>query len=194
MGHMGDTSAGVASLHRDPDQVASDAETADAALAASGDGRAFERLYRTHVARVHSLARRMMGPEHADDVTQDVFVRAWTKLSTFRGEAAFGTWLHRLAINVILARRTTLGTERGRYDASEQALESVASRPARPELSMDFEEAIGRLPDGARQVFVLHDVEGYKHDEIAGILGIVAGTSKSQLHHARMALRKDLER
>lgn len=191
---MGDTSAGVASLHRDPDQVASDAETADAALAASGDGRAFERLYRTHVARVHSLARRMMGPEHADDVTQDVFVRAWTKLSTFRGEAAFGTWLHRLAINVILARRTTLGTERGRYDASEQALESVASRPARPELSMDFEEAIGRLPDGARQVFVLHDVEGYKHDEIAGILGIVAGTSKSQLHHARMALRKDLER
>ncbi|HEU5260647.1 MAG TPA: sigma-70 family RNA polymerase sigma factor [Gemmatimonadales bacterium] len=190
---MEDTGAGVATLRGDPDQVASDAETADAALAASGDGRAFERLYRTHVARVHSLARRMMGPEHADDVTQDVFVRAWTKLSTFRGEAAFGTWLHRLAINVILARRTTLGTERGRYDASEAALETVASRPTRPELSMDFEEAIGRLPDGARQVFVLHDLEGYKHEEIAGILGIVAGTSKSQLHHARMALRKHLE-
>jgi len=184
----------VSTLRGDPDQVASDAETADAALAASGDGRAFERLYRTHVARVHGLTRRMMGSEHADDVTQDVFVRAWTKLSTFRGEAAFGTWLHRLAINVILARRTTLGAERGRYDASEAALETVASRPARPELSMDFEEAIGLLPDGARQVFVLHDLEGYKHEEIAGILGIVAGTSKSQLHHARMALRKHLER
>ena len=157
---MEDTGAGVSTLRGDPDQVASDAETADAALAASGDGRAFERLYRTHVARVHGLARRMMGSEHADDVTQDVFVRAWTKLSTFRGEAAFGTWLHRLAINVILARRTTLGAERGRYDASEAALETVASRPARPELSMDFEEAIGRLPDGARQVFVLHDLEG----------------------------------
>ena len=191
---MEDTGAGVSTLRGDPDQVASDAETADAALAASGDGRAFERLYRTHVARVHGLARRMLGSEHADDVTQDVFVRAWTKLSTFRGEAAFGTWLHRLAINVILARRTTLGAERGRYDASEAALETVASRPARPELSMDFEEAIGRLPDGARQVFVLHDLEGYKHEEIAGILGIVAGTSKSQLHHARMALRKHLER
>jgi len=165
--------------------VASDAETADAALAASGDGRAFERLYRTHVARVHGLARRMMGSEHADDVTQDVFVRAWTKLSTFRGEAAFGTWLHRLAINVILARRTTLGAERGRYDASEAALETVASRPARPELSMDFEEAIGRLPDGARQVFVLHDLEGYKHEEIGGILG------KEHIRRAVLAFFQD---
>src|SRR5438046_6987981 len=118
------TTPGVATLRRDPDQRAlRDAETADAALAASGDGRAFERLYRTHVARVHSLVRRMMGPDHADDVTQDVFVRAWNKLATFRAEAAFGTWLHRLAVNVILARRTTLGTERGRYDDSEDAME-----------------------------------------------------------------------
>jgi RNA polymerase sigma-70 factor (ECF subfamily) len=187
------TSPRVATLRRNPDQAAGDAEAADAALAASGDGRAFERLYRGHVARVHSLVRRMMGPEHADDVAQDVFVRVWNKLSTFRGEAAFGTWLHRLAINVILARRTTLGTERGRYVDSENALETTAGRPARPELSLDFEEAISRLPDGARQVFVLHDVEGYKHEEIAGMLGIVPGTSKSQLHHARMALRKYLE-
>jgi RNA polymerase sigma-70 factor (ECF subfamily) len=190
------TSPGVATLRSDPDQQAlgGDAETADVALAASGDGRAFERLYRSHVARIHSLVRRMMGPDHADDVAQDVFVRAWHKLSTFRGEAAFGTWLHRLAVNVILARRTTLGTERGRYDDSEDALAVVPSRPGPAlELSLDFEEAIGRLPDGARQVFVLHDIEGYRHEEIADMLGIVAGTSKSQLHHARMALRKHLE-
>ena len=197
----------MATLHRDPDEAArrsgrggrggrgGDAETADAALAAAGDGRAFERLYRAHVARIHSLVRRMMGPDHADDVTQDVFVRAWNKLATFRAEAAFGTWLHRLAVNVILARRTTLGTERGRYDDSQDALEVVPSRPgAGVELSLDFEQAMGRLPDGARQVFVLHDIEGYRHEEIAGMLGIVEGTSKSQLHHARMALRRHLER
>jgi RNA polymerase sigma-70 factor (ECF subfamily) len=201
------TIPGVATLRSDPNQRAlggggggrggGDAETADVALAASGDGRAFERLYRVHVARVHSLARRMIGPDHADDVAQDVFVRAWRKLSTFRGEAAFGTWLHRLAVNVILARRTTLGTERARYDDSEHALTVAASRPGAGgggglELSLDFEEAIRRLPDGARQVFVLHDIEGYRHDEIADMLGIVPGTSKSQLHHARMALRKHL--
>src|SRR2546423_8307627 len=194
MRHMELTTPGVATLRRDLDQTARDAETADVALAASGDGRAFERLYRTHVARIYSLARRMTGEEHADDLTQDVFVRAWTKLATCRAEAAFGTWLHRLAVNVILARRTTLGTERGRYDDSEGALDGVSSRPHAPELSLDFEEAIGRLPDGARQVFVLHDVEGYRHEEIAELLGIVPGTSKSQLHHARMALRRHLER
>lgn len=193
--HMELTTAGVATLRRDPDQAAKvgDAETADVALAASGDGRAFERLYRTHVARVASLVLRMIGPDHADDVAQDVFVRAWNKLSTFRGDAAFGTWLHRLAVNVILARRTTLGTERGRYDDSADILDDMAGRPAAPELSLDFEEAIGRLPGGARQVFVLHDIEGYRHEEIADMLGIVPGTSKSQLHHARMALRKHLE-
>ncbi len=190
------TTARVTTLRRDPDQAATgrDAETADAALATAGDGRAFERLYRAHVARVHSLVRRMIGPDHADDIAQDVFVRAWTKLSTFRGEAAFGTWLHRLAVNVILARRSTIGTERSRYDQGEDTLDEVAGRPAVLELSLDFEEAMGRLPDGARQVFVLHDVEGYRHEEIADMLGIVPGTSKSQLHHARMALRKHLER
>ncbi len=189
------TTPGVATLRRDPDQAARDAETADAALAASGDGRAFERLYRAHVARVHSLVRRMIGPDHADDVAQDVFVRAWTKLATFRGDAAFGTWLHRLAVNVILARRTTLGTERARYADSPEALDAMPGRPGRAvELSLDFEEAMSRLPDRARQVFVLHDIEGYRHDEIAAMLGIVPGTSKSQLHHARMALRQHLER
>src|SRR2546423_6824165 len=193
--HMELTSPGAATLRRDPDQATGgggtgDAETADVALAASGDGSAFERLYRTHVARVHSLARRVINPDVADDVTQDVFVRAWSKLGTFRGEAAFGTWLHRLAINVILARRTTLSTERGRYHDAENALDAVPGRPVVHELSLDFQQAIGRLPDGAREVFVLHDVEGYKHEEIADTLRIVPGTSKSQLHHATTALPK----
>lgn len=171
-----------------------DAEAADVALAQSGDGRAFERLYRTHVPRVLGLVRRMLDISHADDVTQDVFVRAWEKLHTFRGEAQFGTWLHRLAVNVILARRKTLGGERRRFYEDGEPLELVAGRAETPEYGMDFEEAISRLPEGARQVFILHDVQGFRHEEIAKLLGIVPGTSKSQLHHARMALRKYLDR
>src|SRR5574341_575465 len=190
---MGSPGPGVATLSKNP-TTAADAEAADAALASSGDGRAFERLYRLHVARIHSLVRRMVDADQADDITQDIFVRAWEKLSTFRAEAAFGTWLHRLAVNVILARRQAIGTERGRYHDGEDVLDGVAARHGTPELTVDFEEAIGRLPDGARQVFLLHDVAGYKHEEISDLLGVVPGTSKSQLHHARMALRKYLER
>ncbi len=171
-----------------------DAETADVALAQSGDGSAFERLYRTHVPRVLGLVRRMLDGAHADDITQDVFVRAWEKLHTFRGEAAFGTWLHRLAVNVILARRKTLGGERRRFHEDGEVLDIMAGRRETPEHGVDFEAAIGRLPEGARQVFLLHDVQGYRHEEIAKMLGIVPGTSKSQLHHARMALRKYLDR
>jgi RNA polymerase sigma-70 factor (ECF subfamily) len=192
---MGNTAYTAPTFSGDTTTTA-EAEAADVALAASGDGRAFERLYRAHVARVHSLVRRMINADVADDVTQDVFIRAWTKLSTFRGEAAFGTWLHRLAVNVILGRRTVLGNERARLTSSDVALEQVPSRdaPGRNELTIDFEAAIERLPDGARDVFVLHDIAGYKHEEIAMLLGIVPGTSKSQLHHARMALRKQLDR
>src|SRR3954462_8334641 len=93
--------------------IGSDAD--DAALAAAVDTRAFERLYTRHVARIHSLARRMLGPEHADEVTQDAFVRAWNKIGTFRGESAFGTWLYRLTTNVILAQRATFAPQRSRY-------------------------------------------------------------------------------
>lgn len=167
---------------------------ADVALASGGDADAFERLYRAHAARVHSLVRRMLDGDEADDVTQDVFIRAWHKLNTFRGESAFGTWLHRLAVNVVLARRKTVGIERGRFMADDAPLEQATGRRDTPELSVDFEEALARLPDGARQVFVLHDVEGYRHEEIARMLGVVPGTSKSQLHHARMALRRHLDR
>jgi RNA polymerase sigma-70 factor (ECF subfamily) len=185
---------GVRALRIDHARPRANEDAVEAALAAAGDAHAFERLYRAHVNRVHSLVRRMLGPEEADEVTQDVFVRTWQKLGTFRGESAFGTWLHRLAINVVLARRAELGTRRQRYLDGDDALAEVAGRPQRADDAMDFEDAIQRLPDGARQVFVLHDVEGYRHEEIAGMLGLVAGTSKSQLHRARMALRRHLER
>ena len=166
-----------------------DADRFDAALAAKGDAVAFERLYRRHIARMHSLARRMLSAEVADEVAQDIFVRAWQKLSLFRGESAFGTWLHRLAINLILARRADLAKQRGRFSDDEIALEHAQARNVSHETRMDFETALARLPHGAREVFVLHDIEGYKHEEIAELLGVTAGTSKSQLHRARMVLR-----
>ncbi len=168
-------------------------DAVDVALAASGDAHAFERLYRSHSARIHSLARRMTGPDHADELTQDVFVRAWEKLGSFRGEAAFGTWLHRLAINLILSRRSRLGVERSRFSEADGVLELQRAAPSRPELAIDLESAVARLPEGARQVFVLHDVEGYRHEEIGELMGIAAGTSKAQLHRARMLLRTHLE-
>ena len=164
------------------------------AAAAAGDLRAFEALYASHLPRVHGLVRRMTAGRDADEVTQDVFVRAWQKLGTFRGEAAFGTWLHRLAVNVILGRRETMGIRRQRHLDGDAVLETVPSRRQTPEISMDFETAIQRLPEGARQVFVLHDVQGYRHEEIGQMLGLATGTSKSQLHRARMALRQHLER
>jgi RNA polymerase sigma-70 factor (ECF subfamily) len=169
-------------------------DVGDARLAAAGDAQAFERLYRRHVARVHSLARRMIGTEDADEVTQDVFVRAWEKLGSFRGEAAFGTWLHRLAINVILGRRKQLGIRRERFVDGEKAIGRLSANPKGAEAVIDFEAAMQLLPDGAQQVFVLHDVEGYKHEEIAEMMGISAGTSKSQLHRARLILRDYLDR
>jgi RNA polymerase sigma-70 factor (ECF subfamily) len=182
----------MATLRHDP-TGRTDPDAVDATLAASGDAHAFERLYRGHVARIHSLIRRMLSDDEADEVAQDVFVRAWQKLGTFRGEAAFGTWLHRLAVNVILGRRETLGTRRKRFVEGDTMLELVPGRRAAPEAALDMETAIGLLPDGARQVFVLHDVEGYRHEEIAQMLGLAAGTSKSQLHRARMALRRHLD-
>ena len=173
--------------------MTSRSEIADAAAAADGDTRAFERLYEAHVARIHSLVRRMLDADVVDDVTQDVFIRAWNKLGSFRGEAAFGTWLHRLAVNVILARRKQLGRQRERYAAGDEAVDRRAAGRETPGLAMDFEAAIGRLPPRAKEVFVLHDVEGYKHHEIAEMLEISDGTSKSQLHRARMFLRRYLD-
>lgn len=167
-------------------------DTEDVALAIAGDTRAFERLYGRHVARIHALCRRMVGPELAEDVVQDVFVRAWDKLELFGGRSSFGTWLYRLAINVCLAKRTKAGKRRERFKHDELAMERARSAPRPPDARMDLDRAIDRLPPRARQVFVLHDVEGYKHREIGEMLGISTGTSKSQLHEARMALRLHL--
>jgi len=167
-------------------------EAADVALACQGDERAFERLYRFHVGRVRGLTRSMAGFDAADELTQDIFVRAWEKLHTFRGDARFGTWLHRLAVNVILEDRRSRARRRAVQDEDERALDE-ASQPA-PDgtFPIDFAAAIERLPDGARQVFVLHDVEGYKHHEVSELMGIASGTSKGQLHRARMILRRYL--
>jgi RNA polymerase sigma-70 factor (ECF subfamily) len=169
-----------------------DTDAADAALAAAGDAAAYERLYQRHVARVFSLARRMIGAEEAEDVTQDVFIRAWRKIGLFRGDAQFGTWLYRLALNVILGKRTTVVKYRDRHESADGADLQFAGRRDRVDLKMDMDRAIDLLPGGARQVFVLHDVEGYTHEEIAGMLDVTAGTSKSQLHRARMTLRQHL--
>jgi RNA polymerase sigma-70 factor (ECF subfamily) len=163
----------------------------DVVLAAQGDTAAFERVYRAHVPRVYGLARRMAGREAADELTQDVFVRVWQKLATFRGESSFGTWLHRLAVNVIIERFRSLGVARERFLSDSEPVLDIAPAPerARPDIGMDLQAAIERLPPGARQVFVLHDVEGYRHEEIGQMLGVSAGTSKSQLHRARQTLK-----
>jgi len=163
----------------------------DARLAARGDVEAFERLYRRHVARIHSLVSRMLEPDQADEVTQDVFVRAWRKLGTFRGESAFGTWLHRVAVNLVLGRRKKLGIRRERYHHDgESVLERSPGRTERPGIAVEFEAGLRRLPERAREVFLLHDVEGYKHREIAELLGVTTGTTKAQLHRARMLMRE----
>ena len=175
-----------------------DPSHSDVALAAGGDRRAFERLYRAHTNRVFSLCARMCGDRaRAEELTQDVFVRAWEKLPLFRGESAFSTWLHRLAVNVVLNARKTEGRERSRIEErdDEDGVESFGSgRPLMHAERMDLEVAIASLPPGARRVFVLHDVQGYKHEEIAEMLGVTSGGSKAQLHRARLLLREALAR
>jgi RNA polymerase sigma-70 factor (ECF subfamily) len=172
-----------------------DSERADVALAAAGDSHAFERLYRQHVNRIHSLVRRMVGGEgDADELVQDVFVRAWQRLSTFRGESQFGTWLHRLAVNLVLNWQKSAGRGRKLFLDDEDATEALPARRQSHEDRMDLEAALSRLPPGARQVLVLHDVEGFKHEEIAAMLGVQTGTSKAQLHRARKLLRNYVER
>ncbi|HEU4995034.1 MAG TPA: RNA polymerase sigma factor [Gemmatimonadaceae bacterium] len=173
---------------------------ADAALAASGDRHAFERLYRKHVNRVFSLCARMVADRtRAEELTQDVFVRAWEKLHLFRGESSFSTWLHRLAVNVVLNDRKTEGRRRSRFEeeSEEEGMDSytgVVGMPLAPGDMLDLEKAITRLPPGARRVFLLHDVEGFKHEEIAEMLGVTTGATKAQLHRARLLLREALNR
>ena len=174
-----------------------DGDTAEVARAATGDRKAFERLYHGHVNRVFSLCARMVGDRaHAEELTQDVFVRAWQKLSLYRGESAFGTWLHRLAVNVVLNERKTEGRDRRRFGDDADEVDSLphGSSAYPVGLSIDLEGAIATLPPGAKRIFILHDVEGYKHEEIADMLDITSGGSKAQLHRARLLLREALQR
>lgn len=166
----------------------------DVAAAASGDRRAFERLYRAHVDRVYAICTRMLADRQlAEEVTQDVFVRVWQKLPGFRGESAFSTWLHRVAVNVVLSRRKRAGIH-GARTADDDALDEAPTRAVFVGERLDLDAAIAGLPAGARRVFVLHDVEGFTHEEIGEQLGITPGGSKAQLHRARMLLRAALNR
>ena len=175
-----------------------DVRAADLELAKrcrNGDAGAFEELYRQHAGRLYNLAFRMAGSaQEAEDLLQEVFLHAYRKLGSFRGDSSLGTWLYRLGMNQCLDHL------RGRHAKMKQATESLdddaASEPAAPMPAtpiavnrLDLERAIGRLPEGCRAAFLLHDVEGFEHHEVATILGISEGTSKSQVHKARMKLR-----
>lgn len=169
-----------------------DDDARDVALAADGDESAFERLYRRHVARVASLARWLGDPSDADDAVQEIFLRVWQKLHTFAGQSAFSTWLHRVAVNLLIRRRERSGIRQRRESHEEAPLLAAPAPSERPDLRVAIERAVERLPAGARDVFVLHDMEGYKHEEIGRMLGVDPGTSRSQLHRARLLLREQL--
>jgi len=172
--------------------------------AQQGDAAAFEQIYRTHSRRVYVLCLRMVSnPTQAEDLMQDVFVQVFRKIDTFRGESAFSTWLHRIAVNIVLMnfRKKSL------VDASVDALahpEEETSEPPKEFGAPDerlagaidrivLQAAINQLPPGYKAIFILHDVHGYGHHEIAGMVGCSIGNSKSQLHKARVRLRKLLQ-
>jgi len=170
-------------------------------LAQQGDAAAFERIYRLHSRRVYSLCLRMVGnTAEAEDLTQEAFLQLFRKIATFRGESAFSTWLHRLAVNVVLMRlRKKTGSETSLEEATEPDEESGGPRRdfGEPDLRLsgsidrvNLQRAIDELPPGYKMVFMLHDVQGYEHNEIAAIMGCSIGNSKSQLHKARMRLRE----
>ena len=173
--------------------------------APSGDEAAFESVYRAHSGRVFALCLRMSGTrQHATELTQDVFVHLWQKLGQFRGESALSSWIHRLTVNYVLS--SVRGDQRRRkHEVSELETDEESGEPraesrghsVKPksvEDAIDLENAIAALPAGARKVFVLHDVEGYQHDEIAKMTGTAEGTCRAQLHRARKLLMEALDR
>ena len=182
-------------LHREANSV-DVVESLDAKRAATGDEAAFERLYRRHVARIHTMVRRMAGPDLAEELTQDVFVRAWDKLGTFRGESAFGTWLYRLGVNVVLSKRRSDKNDRTWILDDELAMARVPRRQ-RPTRRREWisESAIARLPDGARKVFRVarRYGRGGRTRRLPSRWAWCPGTSKSQLSRARAALRRMLD-
>ncbi|WP_425602214.1 RNA polymerase sigma factor [Luteimonas aquatica] len=171
---------------------------ADAALARAsrdGDAGAFEQLYRRHAGRVYGVILRLVGGRHgrAEDLTQEAFVRAWQALPAYRFESAFGTWLYRLAVNTALMElRARRSQPQADEDADYEALGGIDSAGHSTALSTDLERGVASLPPRARAVLVLHDVEGWKHEEIAGELNMAVGSSKAQLHRARTLLRARL--
>lgn len=176
-----------------PPPVVDDAELARAA--ADGDTRAYERIYRRHSPRVYALLWRLCGGNaaRAEDVLQETFIQAWRKLPQFRFESALGTWLHRLAVNTALMELRAAAFES--LDIGDSGLEMIADLPAATRChatGMDLERAVLTLPPRARAVLVLHDIEGWKHNEIAEELQMAVGSSKAQLHRARSLLRARL--
>jgi RNA polymerase sigma-70 factor, ECF subfamily len=157
------------------------------------DAGAFEELYRENSGRIYALCLRMCGDAtQAEDLTQDVFIRAWKSLGAFRGDSQLSTWLHRLAVNTCL-NWITRGGRRSRQNVFLEDVSALEERRREsPEERVDLERAVATLPDGARTVFVLHDIEGYKHEDIARMCGIAVGTVKAQLHRARRLLRTRL--
>jgi RNA polymerase sigma-70 factor, ECF subfamily len=186
---------GTITLARDETRIAREREIVRRAR--EGDAAAFEQLYRENVNRVYALCCRLCGDAAlAEELTQEVFVRAWRKLASFRGESAFSSWLHPLTVNVAYSERRSRVRRESRVTATEDlsGYEAPGAPAAASGAGIDLERALATLPDGAREVFVLHDVEGYKHDEIAALTGIATGTSKAQLHRARRLLREVLSR
>ena len=180
-----------------PSKPAGEVRRADLELAGrvrAGDGPAFEELYRQYSTRLYNLAYRMAGSPHdADDLLQDIFLLAYRKLASFRGESSLGTWLYRLAMNhcldVLRSRQQRMGQQTDSLDEPD-ALPLASATPAPGGISrIDLQRAIGSLPDACRAAFLLHDVEGLAHNEVAEVLGISEGTSKSQVHKARLRIR-----
>lgn len=164
------------------------------ARAQQADAQAFEALYRMHADRVYGLCLRMTGNvAEAEDCTQEAFIQAWNKLDKFRGDSAFSTWLHRIAVNTVLGGMRKSKREHDRIQSAKALDTSPLSVTDSGELR-DLSEAVDRLPEGARHVFVLYAVYGYSHDETGNMLGIKAGTSKAQLHRARRLLAQQLKK
>ena len=173
------------------------AETDEALVwrARKGDLQSFEQLYRRHSGRIYALCLRLSGNAAvAEDCTQDTFIRAWEKLESFRGESAFGSWVYRIATNTVFGMHRS-NARKAKYlkPVDDEILANVADRETDKDAGIDLENAIAELPEGARQVFVLHDIEGMLHEEIARMTGLAVGTSKAQLHRARKLLRERLQ-
>lgn len=164
--------------------------------AQSGDSSAFEELYREHSPRVYALCLRLSGGSQNDatELLQDAFIRAWRGLKNFRGDSAFSSWLHRLTVNAMLERARSEKRRTARVLFMEQPALDASSMEDQPDARMDLESAIAALPEGARIAFVLHEIEGYQHAEIAEQLGVAEGTVKAQVHRARKLLIKALNR